>query len=97
MIEVKNNVKETWKVINSTLGRYKTKGILKLSINGKEVKDKMAIANEFNSHFSQVSKKLVDKIQPCKWRKPFHKYLRNRNICSSAMESTNPENFNQSR
>ena len=90
LIEVKNNVKETWKVINSTLGRYKTKGILKLSINGKEVKDKMAIANEFNSHFSQVSKKLVDKIQPCKWRKPFHKYLRNRNKSSFAMESTNP-------
>ena len=90
LLKVKNNVKETWKIINSTLGRYKSRNIFKLSIDGVEITDKKKIAHEFNSYFSQVSKNLVDKIPPCKWRKPFHKYLRNKNSKSFVLENTSP-------
>ena len=51
LLEVKNNVKKTWKVINTVLGRTKTKNLFKLSIDGKEVSDKKEIATKFNSYF----------------------------------------------
>ena len=51
---VRNDVKGTWKVINSVLGRASTREIIKLSVNGKEIKNKSRIATEFNDYFSKV-------------------------------------------
>ena len=75
LIAVRNDVKGTWKVINSLLGRNSTKEIFTLSVNGNKIKNKSKIATEFNSYFSKVADNLVDKIPDCKWRKPFHRYL----------------------
>ena len=52
---VKNNVKNTWKVINSVLGRKKGKQLFKLRINGEDIKDEVKIADEFNNYFSNVA------------------------------------------
>ena len=88
---VKNDVKGTWKVINSVLGRNSTKEVFKLSINGIDVKDKSRIATEFNSYFSKVPEKLVEKIEDCKWRKPFHRYLDNPNTRNFKLVPTQPK------
>ena len=65
----KNNIKQTWRVINSVLGRSKGENIYKIDIGGKIESDEIEVANEFNSYFSSVAKKLVDKIPPSKSKK----------------------------
>ena len=77
--EVKNDIKGTWYVINSVLGRQNTRDLFKLSINGVEEKNKCKIATEFNTYFSNVAEKLVKEIPVCKWRKRFNEYLGKRN------------------
>ena len=66
LINVKNDVKGTWKVINFVLGRKKVKQLFKLSVNGIEVKNKNKIATEFNTYFSKVVSNLVKRIPACK-------------------------------
>ena len=90
LIDVKNDVKGTWKVINSVLGREKSKQLFKLSVNGIEVKNKAKIATEFNSYFSKVASNLVKKIPSCKWRKRFDKYLGVKNVKSFTFKLTSP-------
>ena len=62
---VKNCIKGTWKVIKSVLGKESTKDLFKLSVNGKEVKNKTSIATEFNSYFSNIAGNLVKNIPTC--------------------------------
>ena len=90
LIKVRNNIKGTWNVINSVLGRKKGKQLFKLSINGKEIKNKAKIATEFNSYFSKVAKNLVKQIPSCQWRKRFDKYLGEKNKKSFRFERTTP-------
>ena len=59
----KNDVKGTWNVINSVLGRSKGKQLFKLIVDDKEITNKKALASEFNKYFSNVAKKLVKKYQ----------------------------------
>ena len=87
---VKNDVKGTWKVINSVLGRKKGRQIFKLSINGKEIKNETKIANEFNSHFSKVAEKLVKKIPKNTSRKRFYQFLGERNGRCIFLNRTTP-------
>ena len=79
-----------WSVINSVLGRKKTRDLFKLSINGVEEKNKTKIATEFNTYFSNVADKLVKNIPACKWRKRFYEYLGKRNPKSMFFKPTNP-------
>ena len=88
--EVKNNVKKTWNIINSILGRKKGKQLFKLQVNGEEIKDEVKIANEFNSYFSNVAENLVEKIPSDIKRKSYKEYLRNRNKNSFFLNPTNP-------
>ena len=87
---VKNNVKNTWKVINSVLGRKKGKQLFKLRINGEDIKDEVKIADEFNNYFSNVASNLVKKIPNDKIRKNYKDYLPPRTKSSLFFKSTNP-------
>ena len=88
--EVKNDIKGTWKIINSMLGRSKEKQLFKLSVNGHVIKNEIKIANEFNEYFSNIADRLVNKIPIKKSRKRFHKYLLGRNSESLFLHYTNP-------
>ena len=90
LADVRNDVKGTWKIINSVLGRQRGKQIFKLSINGKEVKNETKIANEFNSYFSKVAEKLVKNIPESNSRKRFSRYLSGKNEKSMFLKPTNP-------
>ena len=52
---VRNDVKGTWKVINSVLGRSSTKDTFKLSVDGKEITDKSQIARELIKQISRMT------------------------------------------
>ena len=90
LLEVKNDVKGTWKIINSVIGRKKEGNLFKLSINGCEVKNEKKIANEFNKYFSRVAQKLVDKIPKNTRRRRFDQFLGLRNPKSIFLHYTNP-------
>ena len=79
-MKVKNNVKKTWNVINSVLGRKKEEQLFKLRIDGKDINDEVEIANEFNNYFSNVAENLVNKIPTNNSRRKYWEYLRNRNL-----------------
>ena len=79
-MKVKNNVKKTWNVINSVLGRKKEKQLFKLRVAGKDINDEVEIANEFNNYFSNVAENLVNKIPTNNSRRKYWEYLRNRNL-----------------
>ena len=89
-VKVKNNVKSTWKIINSVLGKKRGKQLFKLCIDGEEVVDEVKIANEFNDYFSKVAKNLVDEIPSDSSRKKFSDYLPRRNKSSLYVNPTNP-------
>ena len=95
LIDVKNDVKGTWKVINSVLGREKNRHLFKLCVNGKQIKNKTKIATEFNSYFSKVAENLVKQIPACKWRKGFNKYLKNKIQNSFMFKPTSPKEISK--
>ena len=90
LLEVKNDSRGTWSVINSVLGRKKDRQLFKLSINGCEIKNEKKIANEFNRYFSSVAQNLVDKIPKDTKRKSFGDFLGERNPKSIFLHYTNP-------
>ena len=55
---VKGDLKKTWKVINELRGKTKRNIKASFVIDGKVVEDRRTIANEFNSFFGSVAKKL---------------------------------------
>ena len=89
-LKVKNDVKKTWRVINSVLGRKKEKQLFKLRIDGKDINDDLEIANEFNNYFSNVANNLVNKIPTSSSRRKYWEYLRNRNKNNLKFNATNP-------
>ena len=90
---VRNDVKGSWKVINSVLGRNSTKDTSRLSVDGKEITDKSQIATELNSYFSKVADNLVKKIPDCKWRKPFNRYLGSPNQRTLKLTAFHPKDI----
>ena len=95
LLKVKNDVKGTWNVINSVLGRSKDKQLFKLLVKGDEITNKKEIASEFNKHFSSVAKKLVKKIPVNRSRKRFDKFLGERNEKSIFLYLTNPSEISK--
>ena len=95
LIEVKNDIKGTWKVINSVLGRKKEGQLFKLSLSGCEIKDEKKIANEFNRYFSEIAQKLVDKIPKNAKRKKFDQFLGIRNPKSIFLHYTSSDEISK--
>ena len=57
------NSKKTWKLINEIRGKDKTKVKPSFFIDGKTVKDRRVIANEFNKYFVSLATKLNDTVE----------------------------------
>ena len=90
LLKVKNDIKATWNVINSVLGRSKCTQLFKLSIDGREVRSEKEVANEFNDYFSKVAQNLLTSIPKAKSKKHFSDYLGARNPKSIFLKFTNP-------
>ena len=61
----KNDIKQTWFVINSTFSRNKKcNASEQFIIDDKELKDLTVIANEFNKYFVNIGQSLAEKITP---------------------------------
>ena len=60
----KNDLKETWRVINDALGRNNSGKLLPdiFKINNTKVDNKLEIANAFNDYFKNIGEKLADNI-----------------------------------
>ena len=79
---VQGDLKKTWSLINELRGKTKRKA--SFIINGETVEDRRQIANEFNTYFVSVAKKLnaklysstLSQIEP--HRDGFQRFLKNR-------------------
>ena len=60
----KNDLKKTWKNINSLLGKKKLNPCSTLKIDNQLTSDAVTIANHFNLHFVEGGTKLVNKLPP---------------------------------
>ncbi len=70
-----NNIKETWKTINSIIGRKnKTKQQKSFKADNEEVTDPNVISNAFNNFFVNIGPKLASEIQHNE--KDFFDYLK---------------------
>ena len=56
------SIKDTWKIINSMMGKTKKSNCSYLLINDKHVFDKEELANHFNQHFSTIAQNLLNKL-----------------------------------
>ena len=62
--DTRNNIKETWKTINSIIGRNnKAKQQSTFRIDDKEVTDSDIISDAFNDFFVNIGPKLASEIQ----------------------------------
>ena len=63
LLDVKDNMSRTWKLLNSMLYRnIKCGALSEMEINGKLVNDKLDIANNFNNFFTNIGPNLASKI-----------------------------------
>ena len=76
----KKDIKSTWKLINSIIGKKHKSNCRSLNIDGKIVHDPLKIANYFNKHFADVPNELVKSLPPKK--KHFSEYLKS-STCQS--------------
>jgi len=60
----KDNLKETWKIINYILGKPKLQECSSLLINNQLRTGSLAIANHFNNYFASVASKLTENLPP---------------------------------
>ena len=69
----KNDLKQTWKIVNNLLGKKKLDPCSTLKINNQLTSDAATIGNHFNLHFAEVGNKLVNKLPPTSHN--FQEYL----------------------
>ena len=75
--EANNDIKETWKILNSALGkRSKTTRIHKLEVNHNDVSDSKRISDELNSYFCNIAENILkDSDNPSVSNAPFEPYV----------------------
>ena len=81
---MQGDLKKTWSLINELRGKTKRNIKASFIINGEMVEDRRQIANEFNTFFASVAKKLnaklysstLGQIEP--HRDDFQRFLKNR-------------------
>ena len=85
----KRNVKKTWKTINNLLGKgVKSPQITSLLYKNQTLSDATSIANAFNDYFSNVAKKLTNKLHASP--NNFRKYFTSSCQSSLYMHATTP-------
>ena len=80
----KDDIKNTWKNISNLITKSSRKEInrikIKIKVNGKDteikVKDKLAMANEFNNFYANIGPELASAIDTNN-KAPYHSYLTN--------------------
>lgn len=94
--QYKNDIKGTWKLLNSLIGHTKDKSsahtVFKLTDNSEPVSSSDKIADEFCKYFTNIGPKLAESIHPSD--KSFEAYLkskRNPNPSSMFLDETDPE------
>ena len=94
MDKYKGNIKETWSVLNSMLGRNIRKSTLCDYIvkEGVKINNASAIANEFNDFYINVGPKLADKIDNSNVTGSFLDYLVDINSSDSMYVHPTSEN-----
>ena len=70
----KKDIKRTWKLIKSIIGKKHKSNCRSLNIDGKIVHDPLKIANHFNKHFANVPNELAKSLHPKKTH--FSEYLK---------------------
>ena len=79
----KKDIKSTWKLINSIIGKKHKSNCRSLNIDGKIVHEPLKIANYFNKHFADVPNELVKSLKISRIKKKhFSEYLKS-SICQS--------------
>ena len=61
----KYDIKCTWKLMNTLLGKQKKLDSKCLTIDGNNISDPLLVSNHFNDYFSNISKRLVDCLPLC--------------------------------
>ena len=61
--DLRNDLKGTWKLVNSLLGKSKKSPCISLEINGKVETDASITSNYFNTYFSNVAQEIRSIIQ----------------------------------
>ena len=84
----KCDIKGTWRLINSLLGKRYNSIAITLLIDGSEVNKSQLVANHFNNHFSTVAEKLVDSLPSSS--STFSEYLRTPSMPSMYVWPTCP-------
>ena len=56
------SIKDTWKIINSMMGKTEKSNCSYLFINDKHIYDKEELANHFDKHFSTIAQNLLNKL-----------------------------------
>ena len=86
----KNDMKNTWKIINNVLNKNRKKSqISKINNEGTIVDDPTSIAETFNEYFSQIGSNLAKKVPQS--NEPFYEYLDNPNQHSLFFTPTNED------
>ena len=63
--ENSNNIKKTWEILNSLLGRTTRKGqVTELKIDNRTITNPQEIVNNLNNHFSNIGNKIIQAIPP---------------------------------
>ena len=93
---VKNDLKGTWKIINTVLNKTKKKSMCeKLKKNNVTIDDKQQIADTFNEYFSTIGSKLVEKLPPYSGRKHATHFLKKNSTKSMFFYSCNPQRYHK--
>ena len=71
--DLKDDIKGTWKFVNSLLGKNKTSPQITLNINNKNEVDPTSLANHFNAYFANVAETIRTTIPSA--HVSFHHYL----------------------
>lgn len=90
----KNDLKETWKLINEVINKHKCKPPFLSSFrsHGSVITDPAEIANGFCNYFTNVGPKLAAKIPPV--NTSFHSFLNDQTYESLALKPTTVEELN---
>ena len=90
----KNNMKKVWSKINHIIHKRKTStNTMYLNVDGAIISDPFEVGNKFNTFYTIVAQKLVDKMKPPKSK--YIDYLKNLPDNSFYLNPTKPKEIEQ--
>ena len=88
-------MKQTWRVINDTLGKRNQKTTLPISIehNNTLITDPNKKANTFNDYFANIGTNLAENICQYGNNEMYQQYLQTQSQCSCTFENVNEDDI----